>query len=157
CPGAFLDLDAPRPWPLGRRNRDLEHAVREGRLRLFGVDPVGQRYRAVEGPVAPFAPVEAASPILALVTPLPRNDELVVLHFQLDLIAGQARDIRSDDELAFPFEDVQRGHPHRFPTFPALGFDSRPETGAEALGEAIQILEEATHQAERTVRNCRHA
>src|SRR5258705_3208824 len=81
-----LDLETPTTAMLGDGHGDLEDAVREGRLRVLGVDALGQRDGAIKSPVGALAPVDAAPAILLLVAPFTRDDELAVLDLDVDLV-----------------------------------------------------------------------
>src|SRR5437660_6968009 len=77
--GSFPNLDPAGSRSRGRRHGDLEDAILEGRFRLLGIDPLGQRDCAVEAPVGPLAPEESSPPFLVLLTTLAGNDELPIL------------------------------------------------------------------------------
>src|SRR6266852_523846 len=157
-----LDLDAPPLRLLRKRERDLQDAVVEARLRPVRIDPFRQRDHPGEAAVGPLRAIDTALLLgLHLRTALAFDHQrAVVRDLEADVVGGQPGKVGPDHELAVTLDHLDGGRPiHRQPA--ALERAARAgnrqapaQTAAETklLEHAIEVLHHAPHERERALR-----
>src|SRR6185369_3971423 len=141
-----------------RLQRDLQHAVAEGRARRRRVRTLGQGYRPVEAAVASLASVIALLSAGLIIPALALQGYGVLVDFHLDVFLLDSRQVGRHDQLAIALEHFQMRRPKRRTRFGARGESARPSKVAatqgaapqtESLEQAVHFIADAAHDRER--------